>query len=37
MEKKSLEEKYQDIIIEKVKNIKEIEILIKIYTFINHS
>ncbi len=37
MEETNLIEKYQNIIIEKVKKIKDLKLLIKIYTFINHS
>ena len=37
MEESNLIEKYQNIIIEKVKKIKDLKLLIKIYTFINHS
>lgn len=37
MEETNLIEKYQNIIIEKVKKIKDLKLLIKIYTLINHS
>ncbi len=37
MEEKTLEEKYQKLIIEKVKKVKDLKLLIKFYTFIKHS